>query len=219
MNTLPLILTAPAVGLGTYYLTTLVQTVFHRWFGHHRRLDAVYENHANGHHRDYPARRLTTDTWIVAERHVMWYYALPLVPVAALAAWQLPWILFAIHAVVVGLTIWWHLYLHMHYHLNGTPWARFGWFRRKRDLHLRHHLTHHRNFAIVEFFWDRLFGSYDARPPVPPIVAVKLAARCSGHARGHGCDCGRSCRNRAQAGLTPPTAAHAGAHEVERGTR
>jgi hypothetical protein len=204
MNALALCLTVPTTGAGSYYLTTLVQTVFHRWFGHHRRLAAIYEHHANGHHRDYPARRLTTNTWIAAERHVLWYYTLPLAPVVALAAVLLPWPLFAVHVSTLALTIWWHLHLHKHYHLNGTPWARFAWFRRKRDLHLRHHLSHHGNYAIVEFFWDRLFGSYDARPPVVAATTPSAVARCRGCSALSGCAGGRPCRPLAQPDIPPP---------------
>ncbi len=187
MNFLTQLIFSPVVTLGTYYVTTLVQTVFHRWFGHHRRLDAVYENHVAGHHRDYPASRLMADDWIVAERHVMWYYALPLLPLSVLAAWALPWPLFTLHVAALAFTIWWHLYLHMHYHLNSTPWARFRWFREKRTLHLRHHVSHHRNYAIIEFFWDRLFGSYDARPV--PVVRCTCKVRDANE-----CACGRQCQ-------------------------
>jgi sterol desaturase/sphingolipid hydroxylase (fatty acid hydroxylase superfamily) len=37
---------------------------------------------------------------------------------------------------------------------------RFAWFRRKQQLHFVHHLHANRNFAVIDFFWDRLFGTY-----------------------------------------------------------
>lgn len=159
-------LCAIAVSVGTYYGTTFVQVLFHRWFGHTRRLSAIYENHLHGHHADYRSDRLMSDTWIEAERHVMWYYAIPIVPLSVLVAWLLPLPLFVLHIVTLGLTIWWHIHLHQEYHLNNSRWARFAWFQRKRDLHLRHHVRHHGNYAIVEFFWDRVLGTYD-RAPLP----------------------------------------------------
>jgi sterol desaturase/sphingolipid hydroxylase (fatty acid hydroxylase superfamily) len=195
MNTLTFVPLGLLVAVGTYYATTLVQTVFHRWFGHHRRLDAIYENHVKGHHGDYPAARLMTDEWIAAERHVLWYYALPLLPPSAVAAWCFPVALFGIHVAALAFTIWWHLYLHKQYHLNATPWEKFGWFRKKRTLHLRHHLTHHRNYAIVEFFWDRLFGSYDSQP-----VQLSIQPGCQSPTCTNGCAHGRPCPRRAPSG-------------------
>ncbi|WP_415907806.1 sterol desaturase family protein [Oleiharenicola sp. Vm1] len=157
-------LSAGAVAALTYLVTTLVQVVFHRWFGHEDRLHAVFVNHARGHHADYRAGRLRSERYIEAERHVMWYYALPLVPLTALVAWLLPWSLVAVHVVALGATIAWHLHLHAQYHLFDSPWARFAWFRRKRELHLRHHVRQDANYAIVAFFWDRLLGTLDRQP-------------------------------------------------------
>lgn len=158
-------LAAPAIAAGTYYAVSFIQVIFHRWFGHSPRIPQVYKQHVHGHHADYRGHRLTSGSYIQAERHVMWWYALPLVPLGLLAAWLLPLSLFLVHVAAVVFAITWHLYLHEQYHLEYSRWARFGWFRTKRALHLQHHLHHHGNYAIVEFWWDRLLGTYDARPP------------------------------------------------------
>lgn len=155
---------AVAVTAATYFATTLVQVVFHRWFGHEQRITEVFVNHARGHHADYRTGRLMSESYIQAERHVMWYYALPLVPLTAVAAWLLPWSLLAVHLVALIVTIWAHLHLHEQYHLHDSPWARFAWFRRKRELHLRHHVRQDANFAILAFFWDRVLGTLDRQP-------------------------------------------------------
>ena len=35
--------------------------------------------------------------------------------------------------------------LHTYYHLNNSPLEKYGWFRRKKELHLLHHKkTHHK---------------------------------------------------------------------------
>lgn len=162
----------------TYYTTTFVQVVFHRWFGHERRLGEVYDNHIRGHHADYRGEKLMSERYIEAERHVMWYYALPLAPLTVAAACWLPWTLVAAHVATLVATIWWHLHLHRQYHLTNPFWARFAWFRKKRALHLRHHVHHHGNYAIVEFFWDRLLGTYDASP-APATAAPTPDARAT----------------------------------------
>jgi sterol desaturase/sphingolipid hydroxylase (fatty acid hydroxylase superfamily) len=95
----------------------------------------------------------------------MWYYTIPLGPMVVLAFWFLPASLFLIHGAVMAGTIWWHIFLHKHYHLRKSWFTRFEWFRRKRALHFIHHRHDQSNFAIVEYVWDRLLGTYHARRP------------------------------------------------------
>jgi sterol desaturase/sphingolipid hydroxylase (fatty acid hydroxylase superfamily) len=38
--------------------------------------------------------------------------------------------------------------------------GRFSWFRRKQQLHFIHHRHGNYNFAVIDFFWDRLLGTY-----------------------------------------------------------
>ena len=38
--------------------------------------------------------------------------------------------------------------------------TRFAWFRHKQQLHFVHHLHADSNFAVIDFFWDRLLGTY-----------------------------------------------------------
>jgi len=148
--------------LATYYVTSFVQTVFHRIFGHTRRINAVYDVHVAGHHAKYQTR-LMTEQWISSGGHVMWYYALPLAPILIVAFTLLPVAQFCIHFAAMAWTIWWHIYLHKQYHLRGSWFVRFAWFRRKRALHFIHHRSEHKNFAIVEYAWDRLLGTYQSK--------------------------------------------------------
>lgn len=144
---------------GTYYVAAFIQTVLHRIFGHHNRIKPVYETHAKGHHALYPPHRLLTDTWVDSERHVMWYYAIPFVPLTLLVAWLCPFWVFLSHVAAMVWAIWWHIYLHKQYHLNGSVWERFDWFRKKRESHFIHHRAVHSNYAIVEYWIDNLLGT------------------------------------------------------------
>lgn len=144
---------------GTYYFAAFVQTILHRIFGHHDRIHRVYETHARGHHAQYPPQRLLTDTWVDSEQHVMWYYAIPFVPAAALVAWLCPPALLIAHLAALLFAIWWHIYLHEQYHLRGCRWERFAWFRKKREMHFIHHRSVHTNYAIVEYWIDSLLGT------------------------------------------------------------
>jgi hypothetical protein len=150
------------VAIATYYFASFIQTVFHRIFGHTRRIGAVYDVHVGGHHARYQGKLLTAK-WIPSERHVMWYYAIPFGPMLVVAFVLLSRISFAIHTAALAWTIWWHIYLHKHYHLHGSWFVRFEWFRKKRALHFIHHRSDQKNFAIVEYVWDRLLGTYQSK--------------------------------------------------------
>lgn len=147
------------VAFATYYVASLIQVVFHRWFGHTRRIIRVYEVHVGGHHAQY-SKDLLSDRWINTEQHVTWYYAIPFAPMVFGAFWLLPWGLFIVHVSTLSFAIWWHLFLHRKYHIRGAWLERFAWFQRKRRLHLLHHQRPRRNYAIVEFGWDRVLGTF-----------------------------------------------------------
>jgi sterol desaturase/sphingolipid hydroxylase (fatty acid hydroxylase superfamily) len=136
------------VSIATYYATSFVQAFFHRIFGHTRRIATLYDVHVGGHHAQY-ARQLLSDRWI------------PFTPMVLTAFWWLPLSLFAVHAVSLTFAIWWHVFLHRKYHLRGVWLERFEWFRKKRRLHFVHHRRPRSNYAIVEYGWDRLLGTFE----------------------------------------------------------
>lgn len=106
---------------------------------------------------------MLSDHWIPTERHALWYYAAVFVPISLGALWLLPLEMFIIHLGALGFAIWWHVYLHRQYHMRHTFWRRFAWFRRKQRLHVIHHRKPHKNYAIVEYCWDRLLGTFADR--------------------------------------------------------
>ncbi len=148
------------IGVVTYYGSSLVQTLFHRIFGHARRIPKLHDVHVSGHHAQY-AQQLLSDRWIPTEQHITWYYAIPFTPMVLTAFWLLPSDLFVVHMLSLALTGWWHVFLHRQYHVRGVWLERFEWFREKRRLHFVHHKRPRRNYAIVEYGWDRLFGTFD----------------------------------------------------------
>ena len=146
----------------TWYLAAVVQTVSHRLFGHTKRIIPIYSNHTHGHHARYPRHALLQDRWIDSERHVLWYFPVPLGAIA-LALWQLaPPSVFLAHLMALAFSIWAHVVLHRHYHMRGSPLERLEWFQRKRSLHFVHHRRVRSNYAIVENWIDRVLGTYRA---------------------------------------------------------
>lgn len=146
----------------TYYLASAIQVVFHRLFGHARRIDRIFRDHALGHHARYPRNDLLREQWHPSQRSVLRYLMLPFVPIVATAWFVLPPPHFLVHALGLAFAVVWHMYLHRQYHLARSLLNRFAWFRRKRELHFVHHRRVHSNYAIVEFWIDRLLGTYRA---------------------------------------------------------
>ncbi len=144
----------------SYYLASLVQTFFHRFFGHRPVVAKLHRVHVNGHHAQY-AREMLSNKWIETEQHITGYYAIPFMPIVCLAYCLLPGIYFIAHVCGLAFAVWWHIYLHRQYHIRGSWWERFNWFQQKRHLHFLHHQKPNRNFAIVEYSWDLLLGTFE----------------------------------------------------------
>jgi len=147
------------VAVGSYYLMAIIQTVLHRDFGHRNRIRAVFSAHALGHHGQYNKHNLQTERFIDLESHALNYYGIPIVVIAALIYMAFGPLVMMAHLTGVFATFRWHLYLHEHYHLVDSPLERFAWFRTKRRLHFIHHRDARYNFAVVEFWIDKLMGT------------------------------------------------------------
>ena len=144
----------------TYYAASFIQMLFHRLFGHTRQVERLYDVHVRGHHAQYSGDMLS-DRWIPTEQHTLWFYAIPFVPMSIAALWFLPIDIFLAHIGGLLFAIWWHVYLHRQYHIRDSWLNRFAWFQTKRRLHIIHHRKPHNNYAIVEYLWDRLLGTFD----------------------------------------------------------
>ena len=101
-----------AVAVASYYAMSILQTVLHRDYGHRKKIKAVFNAHAIGHHGLYNKDNLRTDKFEECESHALNYYGIPIVVFAAFIYFYLgPLIMFA-HLTGVFATFRWHLYLH-----------------------------------------------------------------------------------------------------------
>jgi sterol desaturase/sphingolipid hydroxylase (fatty acid hydroxylase superfamily) len=171
------VITIAATFIATYHTASVIQVVAHRLFGHAERLAPVFEAHELGHHRVYRDRDLLLDQWIPAEKHVMWYFVPLFTPMVVTFYVLAPLAIFVAHAWGIAFAVWWHVFLHRHYHLRGSVFERFKWFRLKRQLHFIHHRRVHRNYAIVEFWLDRLLGTMEKPNHRVEIDAVARLTR------------------------------------------
>ena len=65
-----------------------------------------------------------------------------------------------VQLAAMSLSFYGHVYLDKQYHLAGSWLDRFSWFKRKQQLHFIHHRHADCNFAVIDYFWDRLLGTY-----------------------------------------------------------
>jgi sterol desaturase/sphingolipid hydroxylase (fatty acid hydroxylase superfamily) len=73
--------------------------------------------------------------------------------------------LFVVQVIACAASFCAHVFFDKEYHVEGSRLQRFAWFRRKQALHHVHHRHADSNFAVIDFFWDRILGTY--RRPDP----------------------------------------------------
>jgi sterol desaturase/sphingolipid hydroxylase (fatty acid hydroxylase superfamily) len=145
---------------GTYYVVGFFQTILHRLLGHWLHAGLIYRIHVFSHHRIYSGRNLRADSYSEKEKDVSYTYLFPAIAVAAAAYLLLPLDLFALHLATLACASLLHVYIHIHYHLKDTWLSRFEWFTQRRRLHFIHHRDNTKNFALLEFWFDRLLGTF-----------------------------------------------------------
>jgi len=154
---LPLVL---AVALATHLVISFGQTVMHNYLGHSRLGGKFYRTHINFHHTFYNRHRLASPRYEGDEEDVAPFFLVPVAIVATGMFFLLPRYLFVTMIVAAALSFAIHVWFDRSYHVQGSFLERFAWFRRKRQLHFVHHLHANTNFAVVDFFWDRVLGTY-----------------------------------------------------------
>jgi hypothetical protein len=156
LELLLLVLTA----IGTHLVVSSSQTLLHYGLGHHRLGGAFFRNHIRFHHTYYARGHLVSSTYRGAEGNNTPYFLIPTIVVAAGMFLVLPLDHCIVVAVASAASFYAHVYFDKEYHIQGSKFARFAWFRRKQQLHFVHHLHANSNFAVIDFFWDRLLGTY-----------------------------------------------------------
>jgi sterol desaturase/sphingolipid hydroxylase (fatty acid hydroxylase superfamily) len=88
------------------------------------------------------------------------FFLIPTILVGGALFFVLPLNLFVVMALASAASFYAHVFIDKEYHVEGSRLERFAWFRRKRQLHFAHHLHANSNFAVIDFFWDRMLGTY-----------------------------------------------------------
>ena len=146
--------------VGTHLVISFSQTAFHRWLGHRQLGGFLFRNHVNFHHGYYARGHLASSPSGEGDGNITHFFLVPMFLVGAGSFFALPFQLFLVVTLAAAASFYAHVFFDNEYHNDASRLTRFAWFRRKQQLHFVHHLHANSNFAVIDFFWDRLFGTY-----------------------------------------------------------
>src|SRR5579863_6263098 len=153
---LPFLMTAVA----THLVMSFAQTLMHYTLGHHPIGGKFFRNHINFHHIYYAEDHLVSQTYRDEEGDNTPFFFIPICVVGALTYFVLPLDLFMVQVAACAASFYAHLFFDKEYHVEDSWLRRFTWFRRMQELHFAHHRHADCNFAVINFFWDRILGTY-----------------------------------------------------------
>jgi hypothetical protein len=119
-----------------------------------------FRNHIIFHHTYYSKDHLVSQTYLGDEGNNTPFFFIPVFLVGACTYFVLPFDLFVVQAVACAVSFYAHVFFDKEYHVEGSRLQRFAWFRRMQKLHFSHHRHADSNFAVIDFFWDRVLGTY-----------------------------------------------------------
>lgn len=158
----PQLLFMLATAIATHLVMSLGQTLMHAHLGHRPLSGRLFRNHIGFHHTYYARDHMVSRAYRDEEGNNTPFFLIPVLLVGAGMYFLLPFYLFAVLAITSAASFYAHMFLDKEYHVEGSRLARFAWFRRKQELHFIHHRHAGRNFAVIDFFWDRMLGTYQA---------------------------------------------------------
>lgn len=165
-----------SVAILSHFLMSLGQTLFHRYLGHRRIGGRFFKNHVHFHHANYSGNNVVSASYMNDEGNNTPFFLIPTIMVVGISYYFMRFDIFLVQVAAMSLSFYGHVYLDKQYHVAGSWLGRFSWFRQKQQLHFVHHRHANSNFAVIDFFWDRLFGTYraveTARRAAPSPIAV-----------------------------------------------
>lgn len=174
LRELPLVL---LTGTVTHLVMSGTQTLMHDYLGHRPLGGKFYRNHINFHHRYYAKDHLVSPIYLGDEGNNTPFFFIPVFLVGLGTFFLLPLDLFLVQALTCAVSFYAQVFFDKEYHVAASRLERFAWFRRLRELHFEHHRHAGTNFAVIDFYWDRLFGTYRN----PASSTVMKPARCEAH--------------------------------------
>jgi sterol desaturase/sphingolipid hydroxylase (fatty acid hydroxylase superfamily) len=150
------------IAVATHLVMSFGQTLMHYKLGHHPMGGRFFRNHINFHHTYYSKDHLVSPRYLGDEGNNTPFFFIPVFLVGACTYIVLPMDLFIVLVIACAASFYAHIFFDKEYHVEGSRLQRFAWFRRKQELHFVHHRHANCNYAVIHFFWDRIFGTYRA---------------------------------------------------------
>lgn len=148
------------VAVATHLVMSFGQTLMHYRLGHRPIGGKLFHNHINFHHAYYSKDQLMSPTYLGEEGNNTPYFLIPIGLVGTITYFLLPIDLFVVQIAACAASFYAHVLFDKEYHMEGSRFLRFAWFRRKQAQHFVHHRHARCNFAVIHFFWDRVLGTY-----------------------------------------------------------
>jgi sterol desaturase/sphingolipid hydroxylase (fatty acid hydroxylase superfamily) len=165
------------IAMTAHLLMSLGQTLFHRHLGHSRLGGRFFANHIQFHHTHYSGDHVVSTQYLDNGDNNTLFFLMPVALIVSLSYLFLRLDLLMVQLAIMTLSFCGHYYIDNQYHVAGSWLGRFAWFRRKQQLHFIHHRHGNCNFAVIDFFWDRLLGTYRSVEPGrdfgTPIAATR----------------------------------------------
>ncbi len=144
----------------THLAVSFSQTLLHCKLAHRAAGNGFFRSHIAFHHRYYSKDHLVSEIYLDDEGNLTPFFLVPVFLAGVVSYFLLPLDLFIVQAFACSASFYAHVYFDREYHVDGSRLCRFAWFRRKQKLHFVHHRHADSNFAVIDFFWDRVFGTY-----------------------------------------------------------
>ena len=148
------------IAMIAHFLMSLGQTLFHRYLGHSRIGGRFFKNHIQFHHANYCGDHVVSTHYLDNGDNNTLFFLMPVAVIVSLSYLFLRLDFLLIQLAAMSLSFCGHYYIDSQYHVVGSWLGRFSWFSRKQQLHFIHHRHGNCNFAVIDFFWDRLLGTY-----------------------------------------------------------
>ena len=163
------------IAMMAHFFMSLGQTLFHRHLGHRRLGGRFFKNDIQFQHVHYSGDHVVSAHYLDNGDNNTLFFLMPMGVVVGLSYFFLRLDLLLVQLAVMSLSFCGHYYIDNQYHVAGSWLGRFSWFRRKQQLHFIHHRHGNCNFAVIDFFWDRFFGTYSSvELEGLPLISVAL---------------------------------------------
>lgn len=145
----------------SHYIASFIQVGLHYCLGHKAIGNYFYRIHLTCHHDLYAKNMMVTETYLQEESSLKLFFLIPISIVAFTGYFLIPLDILFVHLATMIGSFYAHVYIHVQYHLKHSWLNQFSWFRKNRNRHIIHHQDMSKNYAVIGFIWDKLFGTYE----------------------------------------------------------